>query len=274
MVMSSRHLPASAAPLGHGRTAEVYPWGENQVLKLFLSARMGTAAQHEARVTQAAHAAGLAAPAVEDMIEIDGRPGIILERGNGPSMLSELAAHPWRLARLASTLAELHVAMHGCDLPALPSLQARLQRHIESVDVLPAATKKRVLSLLSRLPEGHALCHGDFHPDNVLLSQRGPMILDWANAVQGYPLGDVARTSLVLRFGGSPPDALLPRLLRLIRPLFNSVYLRRYAELRPAPRSMLAAWLVPVAAARLEENVPGEQPHLLSIVESGLRKYT
>lgn len=45
----------------------------------------------------------------------------------------------------------------------------------------------------------------DFHPDNVLLAARGPVIIDWPDATRGQPLADVARTSLLLRLGGLPP---------------------------------------------------------------------
>ena len=44
-------------------------------------------------------------------------------------------------------------------------------------------------------PERPALCHGDFHPFNVMLSPRGPIVIDWNNAHIGNPLEDVALLS-------------------------------------------------------------------------------
>jgi Ser/Thr protein kinase RdoA (MazF antagonist) len=100
---------------------------------------------------------------------------------------------------VARQLAELHFKMHNIVAP--PGL--RLQREqIESgirMDAnLPDATKDRVRRYLAELPDGEVLCHGDFHPDNVLLTARGPVIIDWMTGTRGYPLADVACTRLLI----------------------------------------------------------------------------
>lgn len=43
--------------------------------------------EYEARVARAIHAAGVASPAAGDIVEVDGRRGLIYERLEGPSML-------------------------------------------------------------------------------------------------------------------------------------------------------------------------------------------
>jgi aminoglycoside phosphotransferase (APT) family kinase protein len=262
----------SSALLARGRTAEIYAWGNGRVLKLFFDWCPESWARQEARVTRAVHAAGLPVPAVEDMIEVDGRTGIVFERVAGRSMLQELLARPWQLYRIASTLAELHAAMHKCEVPGLPSFSEVLERRVRGLDGLPDATKEKVLRLLDRLPEGNAVCHGDFHPDNVLLTKRGPVILDWMTATEGNPLGDVARTSLILLMGGPPPGQRGGWLLRQASLLADRIYLRRYFALRPRSREQLARWLIPVAAGRLIEKIPGEREKLLAIIESGLAR--
>ncbi|MFC2013409.1 phosphotransferase family protein [Chloroflexota bacterium] len=57
---------------------------------------------------------------------------------------------------------------------------------------MPSRVKEVVLEALEQLPDGSAVCHGDFHPRNIIISSRGPVIIDWANATQGNPLADVA----------------------------------------------------------------------------------
>jgi len=262
----------SSALLARGRTAEIYAWGNGRVLKLFFDWCPESWARQEARVTRAVHAAGLPVPAVEDMIEVDGRTGIVFERVAGRSMVQELLARPWQLYRIASTLAELHAAMHKCEVPGLPSFSAALERSVRGLDGLPDATKETVLRLLARLPEGNAVCHGDFHPDNVLLTERGPVILDWMTATEGNPLGDVARTSLILQMGWPPPGQRGWWLLRQASLLADRIYLRRYFALRPGSREQLTRWLIPVATARLEEEIPGEREKLLAIIETGVAK--
>jgi hypothetical protein len=47
--------------------------------------------------------------------------------------------------------------------------------------------------------------------------------------------------------------------------------LRRYFQLRPGSRKLLAAWQVPVAAARLEEGIVEEEEQLVALVRALLQ---
>ncbi len=102
--------------IGEGRMAEVFEWGDDQVLKLFRAWCRAEWPRQEAQVARTVHATGLAVPAVGDVIEVDGRWGIMYERVDGVSMLQCLTSKPWAVTRLARTLAELQAAMHS--LPA------------------------------------------------------------------------------------------------------------------------------------------------------------
>ncbi len=254
--------------IGRGRTAEVFLWKDNRILKLFLEWCPVTLVEEEVRITRAVHKAGLPVPAVEGIVELDGRRGIIFERIDGPSMLRESTTKLWRFPQLALALAELHVAMHACELSELPSYQHRLESEIRDVSLLPANFKEAALQTLGQLPDGNALCHGDFHPDNVLMSSCGPIIIDWFTTTKGNPLADAAMTSLLLRLGDPLPGTHGRWLIRSGRRLFHSIYLKRYLRLRPASRQQIAAWQLPIAAARLKMNIPAERTQLLKLIET------
>ena len=258
--------------IARGRTAEIFLWKDNQVLKLFLDWCTATSVEREARSTQAVHKAGLPVPAVEVIVEVDSRLGIVFERVDGPSMLGLFTSKPWKLFQLARALAELHAEMHSCEVPELRSQRDKLESDIQREDVLPMNTKEVVLKALKQLPEGSAVCHGDFHPDNIIMSSRGPVIIDWQDASLGNPLADVARTSLLFQTSEVPPFIAGRWLINWGRALFYSTYLKRYLQLRPASREQIAAWQLPVAAARLDENIPPEEEkRLLAFVEAKLK---
>lgn len=179
--------------IARGRTAEIFAWGSNRVLKLFLDWCPAAWAEQEARVTQAVHETGIPVPAVEGIVEVESRLGIVFERVEGPSMLGVLGAKPWKLVQFARLLAELQAAMHSREIAGFPLQRERLESNIQAAEVLPATTREAVLNLLRRLPDGNAVCHGDFHPDNIIMSSRGPIIIDWLTATQGNPLADVAK---------------------------------------------------------------------------------
>jgi len=107
--------------ISRGRTAEIYNWKDGQVLKLFLEAYPFSDAEREARVTEAAHKAGLPVPAVKEVMEVEGRGGIVFEQVEGPIMSKVVASKPWKLSHYANMMAELHARMHSCEIPGLPS---------------------------------------------------------------------------------------------------------------------------------------------------------
>ena len=99
------------------------------------------------------------------------------------------------------------------------------------------------------------------------MSSRGPVIIDWFGAARGDPLADVARTWLLNRLAYVRMGIPERWIVNSIRSLFHRVYLRRYLELIPGSQERITEWLVPVVAARLEENVPGESSRFVGLIE-------
>jgi aminoglycoside phosphotransferase (APT) family kinase protein len=262
--------PTTGPRLAQGRTAEIFAWGDARVVKLFREDIPESAVMREFEATRLVHQAGLPVPSAEAVVEVDGRRGIVFERVEGPTMLCTLASRPWTLAQSAHLLAELHVSMHRLTAAGLPPLKERLARNIHAAQRLPDDAMQAALRLLDQLPDGNSLCHGDFHPDNVLMSSRGPIIIDWPNATQGNPFADVARTSLMFRYGAMPPGTSSRWLIEAARRLFHRYYLKRYLKLRRASRQEIEAWQLPVAAARLNERIPGEERQLLALIHRSL----
>ena len=262
---------ASPGPLiATGRTAEVYAWGQDRILKLYYTWCPLEWAQYEVKIGRAISGKALPTPRLLDSITLDGRAGIIYERVDGPSMLAVLTQKPWRVNRLARLLAELQAEVHRLRGEGLPSLRDSLSSTIRRVENLPSPIMDFALGVLSGLPDGSALCHFDFHPAQVILTQNGPVIIDWMTAHQGHPLADVARTSVLFRFAQVPGAGRAMRtLVNLWRGQFYRTYIGRYLELNPGySQEGIRRWMVPVADGRLKEEIPGEQPALLRFIEA------
>jgi aminoglycoside phosphotransferase (APT) family kinase protein len=259
---------ATAALVGQGRTADIYRWDNHQILKLFHNGWPLSAVQQEAHISRIVHATGLPVPATGGMIEIDGRHGILFECIDGPSMLRQLGAKPWTAIPLLHAFADLHVSMHTHTMRELPSQRQQLAQEIRQASALPAEWTAAALAALDHLPDGNRLCHGDYHPDNVLMSPHGQIIIDWSEATAGNPLADVARTALIFRMGAPPPGGMSRLLNGPTRAFAQSMYVRRYGKRYPVLRAELAAWRLPIAAARLGAEIPEEQQRLLTLIDA------
>ena len=104
--------------------------------------------------------------------------GLVLEMVPGPTMAADLLRAPWRAGRHMTTLARLHEALHRIPL-----------------DV-------------------RSLVHLDLHPENVIVSPSGPVVIDWTNARSGDAAQDVALTWLILATSAGIPGRLLARSFR------------------------------------------------------------
>jgi uncharacterized protein (TIGR02172 family) len=258
--------------IGRGRTAEIFEWKDNQVLKLFLEGFPDAVVQREAQVTEAVHKAGVPVPAVEGLVEVDGRVGIVFERVEGPTMLEDMMSRPWKLAQYARMMAELQAEMHSREIAALPSLRDELEDVVSSQEGMTENIRHALADAL-RLPDGNSVLHGDFHPDNIIMSSRGPIIIDWPEAKRGNPIADAARTWLLIRMGTPPPGTKMQWIIKLIRRWFYSMYSKRYRELRPYSEQDMAAWRVPIVAARLFfESIAEERRDLTIFLESHLEQ--
>ena len=257
----------SATLLGHGRTAEVYAWKENSVLKLFVPGFPSTLADQEVEGTRAANAAGIPSPQLRDVITVDGRRGLVLERLTGHSMLSLLAHEPMRVTHYAGIFAELQARIHDCHVPGLTSRREDLARRIARAGVV-AHIKGDALATLEQLPGGDGLCHCDFHPGNVLMTPQGPIVIDWSFASRGTPASDAARTALLLRIADAPRGSFrIAWVERETRNRFYGAWLKRYRELQPGAADAMWGWLLPVAVARLADDIPDERPRLMTLIE-------
>lgn len=263
--------PLKGPLLAQGRTAEVYAWNDNAVVKLFFDWVPAGWIEHEVEVGRAVSAINLPTPKLLGTVTVEGRAGLLYERVDGPSLVRVITTQPWRLPRLAAQFAELHVTVHRQPGDGFPPLRVQLTGSIDQAD-LPPALKAHALATLDRLEDGDALLHLDFHPDQVVLTPAGPVVLDWMTAAQGNPLADVARTVILLRVGQLPYGGWLQRaFINATRRLFLQTYLRRTLQLQPGvTKAAVEAWCVPLAAARLTEDIRGEREPLLALLQRSM----
>jgi hypothetical protein len=163
-----------------------------------------------------------------------------MERLDGLDMLADLASRPWRVRRHARTLARLHDRLHEIEAPA---------------------------GLAGGFGPGNRLLHLDLHPGNVMLTARGPVVIDWTNAHAGAPGADVAMAYLIM--ATSDVDTAPWRIRPAIR-LVRAVLLREFlAAVRDDPGPEMAQ----VARARIaDRNVrPAEAERLLRLAEQAER---
>jgi tRNA A-37 threonylcarbamoyl transferase component Bud32 len=253
-------------PIATGATADIHDWRNGQVLKLYRETVPRTVGPREARITRALHAAGVRVPVVGELVEVNGRLGLPMEKLSGPTLASRLG-NSESGTRAGYVAAEVHVAMHACIAESLQTMRVQFRWAIER-GPLSTEQKERVLRAMEALPDGDRICHGDFHAENILMTRGGPVVIDCAAAHRGNPRADVAQTCVVmteLLHRGLPE-----RVGRAVECFIES-YVGRYFELSPEGRDEVVAWKPIVAAVRLSlPHAPTSDEPLLRMIEAGL----
>jgi aminoglycoside phosphotransferase (APT) family kinase protein len=73
--------------LGEGREAETLAWGEGRVLRLLKDPSRTDRLERELAALTAARRGGAPVPAVYGRETVNGRPGLVIERVEGPDLL-------------------------------------------------------------------------------------------------------------------------------------------------------------------------------------------
>jgi aminoglycoside phosphotransferase (APT) family kinase protein len=224
-----------AALVGSGRSADVYEHEPGWVLRRYREPRD---TEREVAGMEHARANGFPVPEARALSDTD----IVMRRLEGPTMLDDLERHPWLIERHASLLADLHRQLHA----------------IEAPDWLPAP-----------VGTGTDLLHLDLHPDNVILTDEGPSVIDWPNVARGPGCGDVAYTWIILATAESPDPSLRARLTAAAgRRLFTRIFLRSFGR-KQLPE--IRKWVPIGAEVRLQDRdlPPGERDKVAGLAAKG-----
>ncbi len=251
--------------LGEGNTAEVFSWGENDILKLFRKEFPIDAIDQEYRISKSVEELGVPIPKVRDMLDHEGRTGIVYEKVTGQTMLNLLTERPWAAGGLIKALAKMHYDMHQKNAQDLPGCVDALRWRINQAGGLTLRQREEVLKVLDSLPKGNSVCHGDYHPGNIIQSSDRMVILDWMTATAGPPSYDVARTLYLMKDAALPdyfPSAV-KHFMNLMRRRLASRYLSCYMKLSGMQLKEIAAWRLPLITARLTEWVPEKEKEAL-----------
>ncbi|MER6498399.1 phosphotransferase [Streptomyces sp. NPDC001455] len=207
--------------LGAGRTADVYALDENWVLR---RNRDGLDATREWAVMSYLSAHGYPVPRLGPRDATTAPCDLVLRRLTGPTMLESLESGDLTASEVATVLAGLLAELH----------------------TVPAR--------LSPQPEDRIL-HLDLHPGNVVLTPRGPVVIDWSDTAEGAPALDRAMTALILARTAVDPrardaaSACALALLNALVPHFS------------ASGGMRAAHLAEAAARRTADATRGGAAH-------------
>ena len=155
-------------------------------------------ALNQARVEET----GLNIPKVHEVTLMDGKWTIVTDYIKGKTLSQLMLENPEKKDEYLEFFVNLQIEVQSKRCPLLTKLRDKMSRKISQTD-FDATTRYELYTRLDDMPKHSKLCHGDFNPSNIIISDGGaPYILDWSHATQGNGSADAARTYLLFWLSG------------------------------------------------------------------------
>jgi hypothetical protein len=238
--------------VGRGAQATVYAKGEYAV-KLYRDGYPKRNVFGEAFIMANLELVNFPGPRIYEILLVDGRYGLRMDRVRGKIMLEELR-DPARCKDTLDILVDLQCRLQKYDkVEWMPDLKQRFHDDLVHNDRLSPDLKNNLLKILGGLPDGQALCHCDFHAGNVFFDGTKYTIIDLLQICKGDPAADAACSYAAYSF----MDLELAE-----------HYMNRYCDESGVPEKNVRRWLAVYAGTLLGE-VPEQYTPLIERFVAG-----
>ena len=195
---------------------------------------------------------GLNIPKVREVTMVDGKWAIVSDYIKGKTLQQLMDEDGENKDKYIEMLVDLQLEVHSKVSPLLGKLKDKMNRKICQSD-LDATTRYDLHTRLEAMPKHNKVCHGDFNPSNVIITDEGKAyILDWAHATQGNASADAARTYLLFWLHGDIDGA--------------KKYLDLFCQKSDTAKQYVQKWMPIVAASQSVKGNEKEREFLLSWV--------
>lgn len=248
-------LPETKTELVRRGNKVVYDLGD-KIAKVFNETKPVSDVFNEALNLARINECGIRSPKALEVTKLEGDEAgwaLITTKVPGVTLAEKIEAEPQRFGECLEQFVDLQIEIHGYTSPLLNRQDDKYARMINSLEAINATTRYNLLERLDGLKKGTAVCHGDFNPSNVIVSEDGTLsVCDWAHATQGAPAADVAMTYLLFSLTSKEQA---------------EAYLDTYCERADMAKQIVRQWLPVIAASELARKRKVNEEFLMSWVD-------
>lgn len=193
---------------------------------------------------------GLNVPAIKSVTTIENKWAIVSEFISGKTLDRIMKENPEKKDEYLGKFVDLQLEVQSKTCPKLNKLTDKMRDKI-SVAQIDENTRYELHTRLEGMPKHAKLCHGDFNPSNIIVTESGKAyILDWSHATIGNASADAARTYLLFWLNGDISGA--------------EKYLDLFCEKSRTDKRYVQKWMPIVAASQSVKGKSKEREFLLS----------
>lgn len=188
-------------------------------------------------------------PRLIEVGKLENRWAIISEKIEGKTISTLIKEEPENFDKYLNLFVDVQLAILSNEVPLLNRIKEKFTRKLENATNIDENTKYELLQRLQGMKNHNKLCHGDYHPSNVIVKEDGTVyVIDWAHVTQGNASADAARTYLLFSIDNKEEVA--------------EKYLNLFSEKSGIEKSNIQRWIPIVAATQMTKNIEEEQEFL------------
>ena len=223
---------------------------DNKIIKLYVenysTSDILNEALNQARVEEYSN---LNVPKLIEVKKYNNRWAIVSEKIEGKTITELIEEDPTNKDKYLNLFVDVQLTILDNEVPLLNRIKEKFTRKLENATNIDNNTKYELLQRLQGMKNHNKLCHGDFHPSNVIVRNDGVVyVIDWAHVTQGNASADAARTYLLFSIAGDVDTA--------------EEYLDLFSEKTKISKRNIQRWIPIVAATQMTKQIPEEQEFL------------
>ena len=236
-------------PIATRKNKTIYKDGD-KIIKLFVSSHPKSnvlnEALNQARVEEFSN---LNVPRLLEVTKVENSWALVSEYVEGKTISTLMKEYPDKVDHYLDLFVKVQLVILENEVPMLNRIKEKFREKLENSDNIDENIKYELLQRLEGMKNHNKLCHGDFHPSNVIVQEDGTVyVIDWSHVTQGNASADAARTYLLFSMDGKEELA--------------NKYLDMFEKMSGIEKQSIQRWIPIVAATQMTKKIPEEQEFL------------
>ena len=168
--------------LGKGFSSEVFKLDDETIAKVYYNVPDIDVAIRERMIAKQAFVKGVPTEISFGMCESNGMPGLVYELVNAKTLISEIAENEENIDKYIKDYVSLVKVVHKFDNEGLTGIYDKKRDFIENAkyvsQFIPSYCYDAIIKLKDEIADNNHLLHGDPHPANVMLTDKGMIFID------------------------------------------------------------------------------------------------
>lgn len=245
----------SCEKIGAGACGEVFRLDDETIIKLYYPRVKKEEIEREKELSKKAFVMGVPTAISYDIVESDGRTGVVYELINSKTLGELIRENPDKLDEYIDMYADVCRQVHSIEAsdPTLPSFKDINRADIPNITGLSDEELGILNEFLDMVPDRANCLHGDLNINNIMVQDGECCLIDMGEFSVGTPMFDISRILFSMHYAADK-DSDFNDFYKLPKKTVDEIldkFLKRYFEAdsleKAKSKNPDVIWLYPLA---------------------------